>query len=203
MNEAGATRLREAERVAAATLDRGCVEDLNEIGRFLAGPIREAEAEIRDEVASLGGADPILRHNVLVQQLGDIAERCWEKVFANIALRFRARFSIYAQALLDAEERFLSEVDPGRRVRRRRKPRRVVVPRVMAPDAPALTLERGGDESVILGCVEQLERRLRDAIAEEVERARVRLVRRGSIHLARTRIASRLDASASDGGPPR
>jgi len=194
-----AARLREAERAASLALDRGCVEDLGIIERFLSGPLRDAELEMRDEMMSLGDEHSLLSHSLAAQAINAVGERCWEKVFANVALRFRARFSMYADALVEAEARFFADAGLSKAALGRRKPRRVTVPRVIAPDAPALSIETGGRDSVVLGCVAQLERRLREAIAEEVEGARARLIRRGRLNLARTRIAFRLTGAALKG----
>ncbi|HEX4014893.1 MAG TPA: hypothetical protein VHX17_13535 [Candidatus Cybelea sp.] len=170
-------------------MEEGCAADLGAIRRLVAGPLHDAEAQMRDEIASLGVVEPVLRHNLLAQAMNSIAERGWEKVFANVGLRFRARFSIYTDALLQAQERFVAEAGLTRRELRGRRPRKIIAPRVLVPNMPSLALAAEGTEVTVQSAMAQFERFLRDAIAEEVERARTRLMNRGRLSLARTRLA--------------
>ncbi|HEY1681051.1 MAG TPA: hypothetical protein VGF98_05400 [Candidatus Tumulicola sp.] len=192
MKPESVARLRDAERAAARVLDHGCIEDLTEVERFLARPLREAETELREALESLGSLDPFLRRNVVLQAAEQTIGRCWEKVFANVALRFCARFSIYIDAVVAAEERFLAE--NGTEHPCRVKPRRIAAPRIVTPDVPHVTIDVGETESIVTRCLVQVERDLREAIAAEVEDARRHLMDRAILNLARTHIATLLGA---------
>lgn len=197
---AAAARLREDERLARESLDRGCSADVASLDRLLDGPLRQARAELEAEIASLGTPDATLRRNLLVQLAEDVAMRCAGNAFANASVRFRARFGIYAGALSNAEQRFVAAARKAAAANtlQLQAERRIMVPHIELNDELAVIPRCEVSFDTVEQWLIELEARLRRALEEAVERARLRVVRRGTMSLSRTRVALRLAAHGHD-----
>jgi hypothetical protein len=165
-----AESLREAELRAKRALERACAEDVAALGNLLRRPLQRAKSELEEYALSLGSMETTLRRNLVREQAADIALRCVRAAFANADVRFRARFAMYADALLEAEARCLAPL--GERARR------IAIPHLEFDDDSRIDAD-------------DLERSVREALARAIERARSRVLKRGFASLARARVALR------------
>jgi hypothetical protein len=183
-----AAALRTQERAARRALERGCSEDMAAIDGLIAGPLRKARVELEEYTLSLGALEPTFRRNLMREAAEEIALRCRRRAFANADVRFRARFAIYAIALQEAEQRLLARVGDARAgTRMLRAQRRMPLPHLVDDDDSVLP-RCEASSATIEQWASELESALREAIAEATERARRRIIRRGSANLARASV---------------
>ena len=128
--------LREVERAARARLLAGCAEDEARIDEFFERPLRRMRADAALAFAHHDGFDRV-------------ALRFSRAVWANVGLRLRARFKIYASELAGAETAIASAIAAIRTTRAKRHlPKmfaiqRVTIDAVHAPAAPQHAAEIG------------------------------------------------------------
>ena len=104
--EALFAELRSAEHYARRRLLVGFAEDTAKIECFFEYPMRNAQQEALDALATVGCLlEPDLAKNLRREAFNRIGVCCIKAVLANTAIRVRARFRIYARELVAAENR--------------------------------------------------------------------------------------------------
>jgi hypothetical protein len=191
--------LRGLEAAARAELDAGCRVDLQNLARLTEAALRKAREELEGYLSSLGPLESTLASNLKREYSELVAQRCAGAAFANAAVRFRARFRNYAEALVIAERAFVEAVtssDPEIR-RRPKAPRRVAVPRIELDNERSIVPEGVPSLSDLDVWIEELAQRLHHALESTISSASRRTLDRGRREIARTSAAVRLAALAT------
>ncbi len=182
--------LRGVERTARARLIAGCADDVAKLERFFERPLAVARRDAHDALAGIGPIpDADLAANLRRETFERIGVTSAETVCANVGLRARARFKMYADELAKAEAPITDAIVATHLVAAKRPlPRMFSVGRIdidglRAPDPP----ER---PSEIDGWVVDLHACIRDEISTGVKAALDRVLARGFNRLAviKTRI---------------
>lgn len=181
LTEAGA-QLAMAEGRAREALIDGCRSDLAAIERLLSGPLERAKIALMNEKPD------------------EAALACSWEVFANANVRFRARFAMYASELADAEQQFIDATcaligDCDMDVH---SARRITLPRMNAEDYRSFNAHCERSPDAIEMWLKQLEVFLRRSLEREAELALRAVIDRGSMSIARTRIALRRASYGKD-----
>lgn len=158
-----------------------------------------ARSALNGFLLSLGQLEPLLRARVTRDEAEAIALRCAHSSFANVDLRLRAHFGIYADALIAAQRRFaettLNGVPPDVRPR---LPRRMTLPHIEFDDERSVTPAAHCSLPTLDAWVAELEMLLRLALRRSVSTACHIVLNRGATSLARTSVAVRLVFARKD-----
>jgi hypothetical protein len=186
--------LRRDEEAARVQLEAGCRADLERIGRLIEPPLRKARSELEAYLSSLGSLEPILVANLKREHAQFVALRCASGAFANASVRFRARFGMYADALVAAQKQFVETVmsNVGVKGRYPGPPRRMAMPRIDLDEELAIFPQSELSLAELDGWIGDLGKRLQTALKSTVSMACLKVLNRGARDLARTSVAVRL-----------
>jgi len=184
-------RLRSVEKAARARLIAGCAEDDERLEQFFANPLRVVE---REALAALDGQSTNLERDLATNLRRDIFDRIGlgfgRLVCANVGLRARARFKIYAREIADAEIAIAEAIAVMRVVRAKRLlPKMFAIQRVWIED---LRVPPGPEHaSEVCAWVGELHRLVRDEVRCTVALSRDHVLAHGSerMGIVKTRIA--------------
>jgi len=157
-------RLRSVEKAARARLVAGCAEDDERLEEFFVHPLRVLE---REALAALDGQGTNLERELATNLRRDAFDRIGlgfgRLVCANIGLRARARFKLYARELADAEIAVVEAIAVMRVVRARHLlPKMFAIQRVSIED---LRVPPGPEHaSEVCAWVDALHRLVRDEV---------------------------------------
>lgn len=188
--EALFSALRGVERTARARLIAGCADDTAKIERFFERPLSAARRDAHEAMAGMGSIpNADLAVSLRREAFERIGATCAERVCANVGLRARARFRMYANALADAEARIADAIAAAHLVPAKRLlPRMFAVGRVYIdgfriPDPP----ER---QSEIDDWIEELRSQLQSEIWRRAQIALDRVLMSGfnRLGIIKTRI---------------
>ena len=193
--------LRNVERGARERLIAGCAEDDARLEQFFAHPLTVVE---REAVAALAGEGTNLERDLANNLRRDVFDRIGlgfgRLVCANVGLRARARFKIYARELAGAEMAIVEAIAVMRVVRARRiLPKMFAIQRVTIEDIRIPSAPEHASE--VRAWVAELHRLVRDEVRCSVAVSRDRVLAHGSerLGIVKTRIALAIFAPA----PPR
>jgi hypothetical protein len=182
--------LRGAEHMARAELIAGCEDDAAKIERFFERPLRAARREAYDALAGMGAISNVdLAVHLRREAFERLGTNCAEMVCANVGLRARARFRMYANALAEAEVRIADAIAATHLVPAKRPlPRMFAIGRIdlddfRIPDPPARSSE-------VDDWIEQLGIAIRDEIDAHMKVALDRVLTHGfdRLGIIKTRI---------------
>jgi hypothetical protein len=187
------SRLVSTEKASRQALIEGCRSDFADIGRLLARPLREAKRMLIEELASCGDLDLALRRNLVREEAANIATRCAWAVFANASVRFRARCRFYACAVAEAEREFLGAAcaalgDPVESVHTQRQ---IVIPHLNLADEARVAPDCDPSADGVDAWIAELQRKLGEALEQQLELAVKAATDRGYASIARCRVALR------------
>ncbi|HTX57455.1 MAG TPA: hypothetical protein VMD47_10200 [Candidatus Acidoferrales bacterium] len=191
--------LRSIERDARARLVVGCAEDDARIERYFEKPLQILKNNAADALAAMGsGLERDLARNLRRETFDRIGMGFARLVSANVDLRARARFRLYAQELADAEIAIVQAIAAMRVVRAKRMlPRMFAIQRVSVDDLrfpePPESASEIGD------WVKELHGLVREAVRRRVDAALLRVLAHGSDRLGI--VKSRIDLALRT--PPR
>ncbi|MGA8841327.1 MAG: hypothetical protein WBG27_00370 [Candidatus Aquilonibacter sp.] len=184
------TNLRRVEKAARARLIAGCAEDDARLEEFFVHPLRVVE---REAIAALAGQGTGLERDLATNLGRDVFDRIGlgfgRFVCANIGLRARARFKIYAREITDAEIAIIEAIAVMRVLRaKRRLPKMFAIQRVTIED---LRIPAGPEHaSEVRAWVDELHRLVRDEVRRTLAASRDRVLAHGSerMGIVKTRI---------------
>jgi len=159
---------------------------------------------MRDEILGTGAfEDGSTRRRFLQASAEDIVAKCVGSVRDNANVRFRARFAIYAQTVLELQRRFVEDMRglTLQEVGRSRRPRRVALPWLHLHEVVSPPLPEDFSEQCIDGRLLDLRGLLVEALEREVGKACHKLARRCVASTARTLVAGALVSDRQRASP--